>query len=79
MSEKMMIDYPELTMYQMVERSVKRFPDEAAIEFYGRKISYRAFGQRIERCAKALVAMGIGKGDAVTLCLPNIPQTLECF
>ncbi|MBQ3284539.1 MAG: acyl--CoA ligase [Ruminococcus sp.] len=74
-----MIDYPALTMYQMVERTVKEYPDDAAIEFYGKYITYKELMKRIERCAKAFTAMGIGKGDAVTLCLPNIPQTLECF
>ena len=79
MSDKLMIDYPALTMYQMVERTVKEYPDDAAIEFYGKYITYKELMKRIERCAKAFTAMGIGKGDAVTLCLPNIPQTLECF
>lgn len=79
MSEKFMLDYPELTMYQMVEQTVKRFPNDAAVEFYGKHITYRELMMRIERCARAFTAIGIGKGDAVTLCLPNIPQTLECF
>lgn len=79
MSEAFMIDYPRLTMYQMVEKAAEKNPDGAAIEFFGRKISYRELMARIERCAKAFLAMGIHKGDAVTLCLPNMPQTLECF
>ncbi len=79
MSEKYMIDYPELTMAQTVERTARQFPDEPAVEFYGKKISYRALYARIERCARAFIAAGIGAGDAVTLCMPNIPQTVECF
>ena len=64
MSEKFILDYPELTMYQMIEKSARQNPDADAIEFYGKKISYREFLKRIERCAKALVAAGIKKGDA---------------
>ena len=79
MSEKYMIDYPELTMYRMVERMALQVPAEPAVEFYGKKISYRAFLARIDRCARALIAAGVCPGDAVTLCMPNIPQTLECF
>ena len=79
MSKKYMLDYPELTMYQLVEAAARKNPHGAAIEFFGKKIRYKEFIQRIERCAKAFVAAGIGKDDAVTLCLPNIPQTLECF
>lgn len=74
-----MIDYPELTMYGMVEKAARMYPEEDAVEFYGKKISYRNLIQRIERCAKAFIAAGIRKGDAVTLCMPNVPQTLECF
>ena len=79
MSEPYMIDYPALTMYQMVQKAADTYPDSIAIEFYGKKINYRALSARIERCAKAFVAMGVQKGDAVTLCMPNVPQTLESF
>ena len=73
------LDYPELTMFQMVERMAKQAPEAPAYEFYGRQVSYQAFVQRIERAARAFTAMGIGKGDVVTICLPNIPQALDCF
>lgn len=73
------LDYPELTMFQMVERMAKQAPEAPAYEFYGRQVSYQAFIQRIERAARAFTAMGIGKGDVVTICLPNIPQALDCF
>ena len=79
MGEKYMLDYPELTMYQMVEQTAKKYPDDPAVEFYGKIIRYTELMKRIERCARAFTAIGVGKGDAVTLCLPNIPQTLECF
>ncbi|MBQ9472711.1 MAG: AMP-binding protein, partial [Ruminococcus sp.] len=73
------LDYPEATMYQMVERMAEKYPDEPAYRFYGRDVSYKDFTARIERCARALTACGIRPGDAVTLCMPNIPQALECF
>ena len=73
------IDYPELTMYQMIEKRAGIVPDEDAVEFYGKKISFKGLIKRIDRCARAFIAAGIGKGDAVTLCMPKIPQTLECF
>jgi long-chain acyl-CoA synthetase len=73
------LEYPELTMFQMVEKKARELPDEPAIDFYNKKISYRKFIERVERCAKAFVAMGVRPGDAVTLCMPNIPQCLESF
>jgi long-chain acyl-CoA synthetase len=73
------LEYPELTMFQMVERIAGQYPKEPAYEFYGKKTSYQAFVQRIERAARAFTAMDIGRGDAVTICMPNTPQALDCF
>ena len=79
MSEEFMIDYPKLTMYQMVEKAAKEFPDDDALEFFGKKIKYHELLQRINRCSRAFAAAGIKKGEAVTLCMPNVPQTVESF
>ena len=73
------LTYPEATMFQLVERIAGRFPDEPAYEFYGRKTTYRQFIRRIERAARAFAASGIRPGDAVTVCMPNTPQALDCF
>lgn len=73
------LDYPELTMYQMVERVARQYPKAVAYEFYGKKTSYAAFIRRIQRTARAFLAMGIGFGDVVTICMPNTPQALDCF
>lgn len=71
--------YPEATMFEMVARMAQQYPNEPAYEFYNRKTTYAQFVRRIERAARAFWAFGIRPGDAVTLCLPNIPQALDCF
>ena len=73
------LEYPELTMFQMLERIAKQYPHEPAYEFYGRKTSYTAFLKRIEKAARAFIALGLKSGDVVTVCMPNLPQTLDCF
>ena len=73
------LTYPEATMYELVARVAQQYPDEPAYEFYDRKTSYAQFIRRIERAARALWAFGVRPGDAVTICLPNIPQALDCF
>ena len=35
--------------------------------------------EMVARAARALWAYGVRPGDAVTICLPNIPQALDCF
>ena len=77
--QKEHLDYPRLTMFQMVERAAAQYPNEPAYEFYGRRTSYAAFIRRIERAARAFWAAGVRPGDAVTICMPNTPQALDCF
>jgi long-chain acyl-CoA synthetase len=66
-------------MYQMVEKISAKYPDEPAYEFYGRNTSYSQFIKKIEKCARALTAIGIKKDDRVTICMPNTPQALDMF
>ena len=73
------LEYPSATMFEMVDRIASQYPDEPAYEFYNRKTTYRAFIRRIERAAKAFYASGVRTGDAVTICMPNTPQALDCF
>ncbi len=73
------LEYPDATMFQLVERISAQYPNEPAYEFYGKKTTYRQFIHRIERAARAFYASGIRSGDAVTVCMPNTPQALDCF
>ncbi len=73
------LDYPHLTMYQLVAQAAKRKPNNTAYVFMGKKTSYQEFMQRIEAAAKGLYKMGIRKGDRVTICMANTPQALDCF
>lgn len=73
------IDYPQTTMYQMVAAAAKKFPNNTAYDFMGKKTSYAAFLKRIDLAAKALLELGIRKGDRVTICMPNTPQGVDCF
>ena len=71
--------YPEKTMYQMLRDTARQYPEHTAYVFMGKKTSYAAFLKRVESAAKGLTAMGIRKGDRVTICMPNTPQALDCF
>lgn len=73
------IDYPEKTMYQMIRGIAEKYPRETAYEFYNRKSSYAAFLSKIDRAAAAFALSGIGQGDVITICMPNIPQALHAF
>ncbi len=57
----------------MLDRSVKRFPDRAAIDFMGRITTWGDLGAAVDRAAAGLQALGVVKGTRVALCLPNTP------
>ena len=73
------LTYPSKTMYRLISEISSRYPDEPAYEFYGINTTYRQFLGRIDRAAAAFNAAGIGLNDAVTICMPNTPQAIDCF
>ena len=73
------LDYPHLTMYQMLACTGRKYPNSTAYVFMGKETTYAAFLRRIDAAAKGLYAMGIRKGDKVTICMANTPQALDCF
>ncbi len=76
---KFHLDYPETTMSGAVLETAKENPDFPALAFMGREISYSHLANKIDECAKAFKALGIKEDDRVTLCMPNVPQTVYCF
>ena len=44
-----------------------------------RALSYREFDAEVCRLAGALRALGVGRGDVVGLCMPNLPETYVAF
>ncbi len=73
------IDYPHATMYQMIAKAAKEYPNNTAYVFQGKKTSFPEFHDRILAAARGLYAMGIRKGDRVTICMANTPQAVDCF
>ncbi len=67
------------TLYAAVKDSAALFPDKTALLFLGAKIDYASFIRDIDAVAGFLVGLGIQKGDAVTVCMPNIPQCAVVF
>jgi long-chain acyl-CoA synthetase len=73
------IDYPRVTMYEALMRSVSRNPDAVATDFFGTTATYRQLGEAIDRCADGLAALGLGQGDRITISMPTSPQGIICF
>ena len=73
------LDYPDISMYTMLKNVSEMYPDYVAYDFMGKSVTFKGFMEEIETAAKALLAYGVKKGDAVTICLPNIPQAIILF
>ncbi len=73
------IDYPEATMYELVERISVKYPDDVCLDFFGKGTTYSQFVREIDSAARAFTKHGIKEGDCVTLCMPNCPQALYSF
>lgn len=73
------IQYPEKTVFEMVQDAARKYPSHIAYEFQGKQTTYKEFISRVELTAKSLLAMGIRKGDRVTVCMPNTPQGVDMF
>src|ERR671910_54680 len=67
----------ELSPVSFLRRSAYVYPDKVAVVHGERRITYREFGERVNRLASALAAAGIEPGDRVAFVAPNIPALLE--
>jgi long-chain acyl-CoA synthetase len=68
------IDYPRLTLDGLLRRTARRYPDHAALIFFGRHTSYRLLDQAVDRVAQGLRRIGLASGERVALFMPNCPQ-----
>lgn len=73
------LEYPEISMYKMLEESMLKHPDNISYNYYGTKKTYQQFVQEVAECAKAFRALGVKAKDRVSICMPNIPEAIISF
>lgn len=73
------VKYFEGSLYDAIFESALKYPMNTAIEYGNNQISYKQLIKRINKCAKALKALGVEKGDKVTICMPNTPEEVSMF
>jgi long-chain acyl-CoA synthetase len=73
-------DIPDFTSIPAyVARHAKNHPDKPAVKCDGVVRSWRAFDGRINRIARRLSEMGLGRGDKVAILAANSIEYLETF
>ncbi len=64
-------DWGSKTFFDLLAERADAHPDREALYDRGRRITYAELRDRIDRVAARLQGLGIGRGDVVTIQLPN--------
>jgi long-chain acyl-CoA synthetase len=59
---------------KILDDTIAKWPDRPAIEFMGKRMSYRELGHHVNRAARGLQQLGVKPGVHVGLYLPNTPH-----
>src|SRR5215472_2833645 len=62
-----------------LRRSAARSPQQRAIHFHGRELTYAEFDAQVNRVARLLMANGIQRGDRVAIFAANSPEYAAAF
>ncbi len=60
-----------------MDEADRRFGPREALYHEGRRWTFRELRQDVDRCAKALMAAGVGRGEKITLWMPNRPEWIH--
>ncbi len=70
------VSIEKLTMPQILDRTALEFPQNPAVIYMGKTISYLELNRLVNRFANALIDLGVAPGDKVGMLLPNMPQVI---
>lgn len=70
---------PEMTLYEYAWENNKNYLKDIAFRYYGTKITYGEFFENAKLAARAFTAMGVKKGDIVTIMSMHTPETIYAF
>ncbi len=68
---KTMAPYPEISIYQFLEDSTTKYPDNVACIYLDQKLTYKELKLQVDKFATALADLGVNKGDCVVTILPT--------
>lgn len=71
---------PKSSIYDNLAVSARRYPDKAAIHYYGGLVTYRRFQEEVDALAGFLQSkLGVVKSDRVLLYMQNSPQFILAY
>ena len=63
-------------LHELILRSAEKTPDAEAIRFQKQKLSYSSLAHQVERAARGLIALGLGRRERVAVYLDKRPETV---
>ena len=66
------------TMIDVLDESVEKYPNNVALIYKGRELTYADLNQQVDMLAKSLIKLGIQKGDHISIWLPNSLEWIIC-
>ncbi|MDO4611581.1 MAG: class I adenylate-forming enzyme family protein [Candidatus Saccharibacteria bacterium] len=73
------IKYFEGGMYDAVYESSCKWPHNTAFQYFNVEVTYKEMVKKINKVAMSLKALGVEKGERVTICMPNTPEAVYSF
>lgn len=73
------LEIPEVPVDALLRRAAERTPNRTALIFFGARTSFAELDRAVDRFAHVLRAMGVTKGDRVSLHLPTSPAFVIAF
>ena len=68
------IVYRQETLAAILAEMAQKYPDNPAMIYKDKRISYREFNTKVDRFAAALQQLEVKQGDRIAIHLPNCPQ-----
>ena len=70
------VEFPKMKIYTFLKEFNKDRPQGTSLYYYGTKISVKKLIKRIDECADAFAAIGVKKGDIVSLVSASTPESI---
>lgn len=73
------IEYFNGGMYDAIYEASCKWPHNIALEYFDTQITYKEMVKKINKVAAALKAIGAEKGENISICMPNTPESIYAF
>ncbi len=67
------------SLYMAIKNSALKYPDDNAMYFMGKYVTYQTLLNKIDRVAAGLTNLGVKKGMVVSMAMPNIFEAIYAF